>query len=118
MGTGTNQRFAGSNSPNTVAYFEFNSNGHSHPVKERAPNQWGLYDMSGNVYEWCQDDYVDSLIGGIDPWMEKEGSNKVGKGGSYRSQEAVLAVSNRTSTRADVSVPFIGFRLVRTLPKP
>ena len=115
---GTNQRFAGSNSPNTVAYFEFNSNGHSHPVKERAPNQWGLYDMSGNVYEWCQDDYVDSLIGGIDPWMEKEGSNKVGKGGSYRSQEAVLAVSNRTSTRADVSVPFIGFRLVRTLPKP
>ena len=115
---GTNQRFAGSNSPNSVAYFVFNSNGHSHPVKERTPNQWGLYDMSGNVYEWCQDDYVEALVGGIDPWMEKADGLKVGKGGSFRSQEAVLEVSNRTSTRADVLVPFIGFRLVRTLPKP
>ena len=72
--------------------------------------QWGLYDMSGNVYEWCQDDYADTLMGGRDPWMERNGGDKVGKGGSYLSEERSV---NRTSTSADRSVPFIGFRLIR-----
>ena len=115
---GTNQKFSGSNSPNRVAYFEHNSNGHPHPVKQHVPNQWGLYDMSGNMYEWCQDDYADTLMGGRDPWMERAGGQKVGKGGSYLSEEISLEVSNRRSAGADISRPFTGFRLVRSNGHP
>lgn len=115
---GTNQKFSGSNSPNRVAYFEHNSNGHLHPVKQHVPNQWGLYDMSGNIYEWCQDDYAEPLVGGRDPWMEKRGGQKVGKGGSYLSEEVSLEVSNRRSASANISRPSIGFRLVRSNAQP
>jgi len=115
---GTNQKFSGSNSPNRVAYFEHNSNGHPHPVKQHVSNQWGLYDMSGNMYEWCQDDYAETLMGGRDPWMERTGGQKVGKGGSYLSEEISLEVSNRRSASADISRPFTGFRLVRSNGQP
>ena len=110
----TQQLFAGSNNPTSVAHFDWNSKGHVHPVKELKPNGWGLYDMSGNVYEWCDDDYTESLMGGVDPWIQNRGKPKVGKGGSYRSKEASIQVENRTSANPSVSTPFIGFRLVRT----
>lgn len=115
---GTNQKFSGSNSPNRVAYFEHNSNGHLHPVKQLVPNQWGLYDMSGNIYEWCQDDYSETLMGGRDPWMERTGRQKVGKGGSYLSEESSLEVNDRKAASANTSKPFIGFRLVRSNGQP
>jgi formylglycine-generating enzyme required for sulfatase activity len=86
-----------------------------HPVKELKVNGFGLYDMSGNVYEWCEDDYTDHLIGGVDPWIQGRGLQKVGKGGSYRSKEKSVQVENRTSADPTVSTPFIGFRLVRTI---
>ena len=111
------QRFSGSNNPISVAHFDWNSKGHVHPVKELKVNGFGLYDMSGNVYEWCEDDYTEYLMGGVDPWIQRRGLQKVGKGGSYRSKEKSIQVENRTSADPTVSTPFIGFRLVRTIDK-
>jgi formylglycine-generating enzyme required for sulfatase activity/uncharacterized coiled-coil DUF342 family protein len=52
--------YAGSNDVNEVAWYDQNSNGKTHPVGQRKPNELGLYDMSGNVWEWCQDVWNDN----------------------------------------------------------
>ena len=70
------------------------------------------------MYEWCQDDYAETLMGGRDPWMEKTSGQKVGKGGSYLSEEISLEVSNRRSAAPEISMPFTGFRLVRSKGHP
>ncbi|MCB9913184.1 MAG: formylglycine-generating enzyme family protein [Planctomycetes bacterium] len=67
------------------AWYSGNSNGMPHAVGRKLPNAWGLYDMHGNVWEWCGDRYATSYPGGTvtDPLGPDSGSSRVNRGGSW-----------------------------------
>ncbi len=69
------------------AWYEKNSGGHPRPVGQKQPNAWGLYDTSGNLWEWCNDFYKVNYYKespGQDPTGPAEGSNRVVRGGAWR----------------------------------
>jgi formylglycine-generating enzyme required for sulfatase activity len=92
--------YAGSNNIHDVAWFTDNSGNRTHPVGTKSPNSIGIYDMSGNVYEWCQD-YYDS-----------SGSARVGRGGGYGINAYYCRVANRTDVTPDEYSDNLGFRVV------
>jgi formylglycine-generating enzyme required for sulfatase activity len=108
---GRDTEYSGSNSYHDVAWYEAMSPA---VVGERAPNAWGLYDMSGNVEEICLDHYREEPAQGDDPLAEVEDprSARVAKGGSYRSKPTELRISARTPATRD-GAPWLGIRLVR-----
>jgi formylglycine-generating enzyme required for sulfatase activity len=68
----------------SIAWYGGNSENTSHPVGQKQPNAWGLYDMIGNVYEYCQDCYGPYPKGSVaDPQGPMSGSTRVRRGGSY-----------------------------------
>lgn len=110
--------YAGSQSPILVANFQFNSDDKTAPVASLKPNDFGLYDMSGNVYEWCQDFYGPySNLSSDKPFNYQKSKYKVGRGGAYRSQREELRVMNRSSAAPETKQPFIGLRLAKSLKR-
>jgi formylglycine-generating enzyme required for sulfatase activity len=100
-------------------YFD-NSGGMTHPVGQKLPNLWGLYDMHGNVWEWCQDWWSDNLPGGIalDPQGPATGSYRVFRGGGWSGDGGLC----RSAIRGDIG-PFprsseAGFRVVLAPGQP
>jgi formylglycine-generating enzyme required for sulfatase activity len=106
------------------AWFEKNAGGHPHPVGQKQPNPWGLQDIVGNVWEWCNDFYgVDSYTQSprLNPRGPSRGENKVLRGGAWRFSADNCRSGYRYSEnpgQSDVCFGYdiYGFRCVRNSP--
>jgi len=100
-----------------VAWFRDNSGGTTHPVGEKRPNGFGLYDTLGNVWEWVQDWYgitYYSQSPGSDPKGPSSGEFRVARGGSWRGiVRGHARVSSRYILKPNVVSNVVGFRCVR-----
>ncbi len=97
-----------------MAWYSRNSNGRPHPVAQKAPNAWGLYDMHGNLCEWCEDWYGEyTPHAQQDPVAGRSGSRRVGRGGCWVSPARNCRCASRFSWPPGYRGDFVGFRLVR-----
>jgi formylglycine-generating enzyme required for sulfatase activity len=98
------------------AWYDGNSGGKTHPVGQKKPNGWGLYDMSGNVWEWCEDNWHNSYAGAPDDgsaWLDNDNDYPIVRGGSwglnpYNCRSAIRNYIIRRDPRFYV----FGFRVV------
>ena len=91
----------------------------THPVGEKKPNAWGLYDMHGNVWEWVEDDWHDSYEGAPadgSAWVDNpRGSYRVIRGGSWGNDAQDCRSATRNDFRPDNRSSVVGFRLSRSV---
>jgi sulfatase modifying factor 1 len=114
---GTQHLYAGGDDLAAVGWFNGNSNGQAHPVGQMRSNAWGLYDMSGNVLEWCWDWYSDyPLDVCTDPSGAASGSYRVVRGGSWHNDPQSARVASRRSGVPVLRNDVVGVRLFRTAP--
>ena len=121
-GSPGNYTYAGSNDPNEVAWYWDNIPSQSsdnpgygtQPVGTKKPNGFGIYDMSGNVWEWCWDWYESySSDAQTDPEGASSGSSRVGRGGNWCSSAEDVRSAIRYDGDPNSRSIYIGFRLVR-----
>lgn len=116
---GKNQIYSGSDEPKPVAWFGENSNGYPHEVATKKANEFGLFDMSGNVWEWC----IDGFDEGAYEIHEKQnpvircekGKDRSVRGGSWLMDAWSARCTRRFSFPEDVSGNGLGFRLTMLL---
>ncbi|HMV43018.1 MAG TPA: SUMF1/EgtB/PvdO family nonheme iron enzyme [Leptospiraceae bacterium] len=104
-----------SNDLDSIAWYDKNSGRKTHPVGQKKPNAFGLYDMSGNVSEWCEDWYHGGYYGespSNDPAGPSSSSNRVLRGGSWYYSVDLMRSSYRIKYSPDLRSYGIGFRLL------
>jgi formylglycine-generating enzyme required for sulfatase activity len=117
----TSGRYYFGDEPDSVgdyAWYGKNSKGKTHPVGQKKPNSWGVYDMHGNVWEWVQDWYAKDHYEKSpesDPVGPSSGVTRVLRGGSWHGRIRGLRSSCRNWARPDYQNSDIGFRLARSL---
>jgi formylglycine-generating enzyme required for sulfatase activity len=108
---------AGSTGPyagdlNAEAWMAENSGNKFHPVKTKAANPWGLYDMPGNVYTWCQDTFANFTADAVTDPLVTTGTARVIRGGSFYYHKGYLRSASRWGIDPNTAAyPYIGFRI-------
>ncbi len=105
-------KYSGSNNLGDVAWYIDNSNNTSHAMGTKAPNELGIYDMTGNVMEWVSD-WKGSYSSGAqtNPTGPDSGTYRVNRGGSYGNVERLSRITNRNSIDPNMSSKTMGLRL-------
>lgn len=98
---------------NAIAWYKITSAGRSHPVGQKAPNPWALYDMHGNVYEWTSDWYSSPRKGSTIA-TDSGTRRRVLRGGSWYHNAEHLRSANRMALRPNQRLSYVGFRCVRS----
>ena len=124
---GSKTVYCGGNVPGAVGWFEGNSDNSTHPVATKKPNAWGLFDMSGNLWQWVGVCYTVSVkltppVNGS-TWDQQKSyaqftdtcSSRVIRGGSWHNSEEELTVTRRSAEDPTVRVHSVGLRVARSL---
>ena len=109
-------KYAGSDNEKEVAWYDENSYDETKAVGLKLPNELGLHDMSGNVWEWCEDDWLnkyDQAPADGSAWLDspERGDSRVQRGGSYFHNPVVCRAAHRSYYWPEFRSNYLGFRL-------
>ena len=94
------------------AWYADNSGDTTHPVEQKLANAWGLFDMHGNVYEWCHDRSADYPAGSaIDPQGSTTSNQRIYRGGTWKYQAWICRAANRLEYPPTLKYDYLGFRV-------
>ena len=117
---GKTEKYAGGDDVQALAWNSLNSGGVTHSVGEKGANGLGIYDMSGNVWEWCQDWRNDGYYKSSprqNPTGPATGTSRVNRGGSWNLDPSYLRAANRSWGEPNSRSYFLGFRLASSQVK-